>query len=261
MQWTAYATRCPTLSASGSDVITSPSRVWRASRPPPTTRMSTSRSVKMPTSRPSASTISTPACRRVSMRSMASLTVAVSRRQMGSAGPSARIMSSSAWAIASSARASTSAASMSSPSASKSSKSGIACYLTAATVSIPRIPLFHQRGRSPRRYLPIPVAAQHRPKLIARVARVLQHLHEALGGRRERLVSAMHDADRAYEARNAHVHCGQRADGGLLLHGVARKDADAGGDDDRLLDRLDVVELHHDVQAYVVLPERPIDRL
>ncbi len=42
---------------------------------------------------------------------------------------------------------------------------------------------------------------------------------------------------------------------------MTRQDADAGGDDDGLLDRLDVVELHDDVGAGAVLPQRPVDGL
>ena len=53
------ATRSRALSASGLRVITWPSGVLRASRFLPTTRVSTSRSVKMPVSRPPASVINT----------------------------------------------------------------------------------------------------------------------------------------------------------------------------------------------------------
>src|SRR5207249_10243447 len=69
MQCTAYATRSRAVSAWGERVITSLSGVRRASRFLPTTRVSTSRSVKMPVSRPPPSVINTPACRRDSMRS------------------------------------------------------------------------------------------------------------------------------------------------------------------------------------------------
>src|SRR5262249_23830793 len=240
MQWMAYATRSLAARASGLRVMTSPRGVLRASRSRPTTRVSTSRSVKMPTSRPSRLVTSTPAWRWASMVRTASWTVAVSARQIGSAGDSTAMVSfrraSLLW--------------RGSSGGFRRSSSMVAEYSSSNS---PLITSLHQpiltprsgRGNGPGRLL----------------AGVLQELDEPADRRGERLLAPMDEADGPHEIGNAHRHHRERAERGLVLHRVPRQDRDAGRDDDRLLDRLDVVELHDRVDAYVVLAQRAVDRL
>src|SRR3989442_2109586 len=93
-----------------------------------------------------------------------------------------------------------------------------------------------------------------------RAVRLLQELDEPAYGGWELLLATVDDPDRTDEIGNAEGHDGERPDSRLLLHRVPGQDADARGDHDRLLDGLDVVELHHDVRLDVGLAERAVDR-
>src|SRR6266849_2418017 len=93
MRLMAKQMRSSGVRASGSTVITSASRVRPSSRPWRTTRVSRSRSVKIPTSRPAGSTITTPARWLSTIRVTASATEASGGRRIGSLGASSPTLS------------------------------------------------------------------------------------------------------------------------------------------------------------------------
>src|SRR5712691_2820940 len=124
-------------------------------------------------------------------------------------------------------------------------------------------------AEGPRRTNPCYRTAQWRARHIAWLDRsealvafgLLKQLDEPDDRGRQRLLAPMDEADRADEVGQREGHGHERSDPDFLLDGMPRQQADARPDHDRLLDGLDVVEGHRDVELDVALAERAIDGL
>src|SRR5262245_36355618 len=198
MHWMAYATRSLALSASGLRVITSASGVRRASRSRPTTRVRTSRSVKIPTRRPCASVTSTPACRRASIVWTASCTVEVSERQIGSAGDRTAMVSFSSGPLASL-----------SSSVFRRSSSIVAEYSSSNSPLMQPLPLDRNSWLGERQSRSR-AGRDTRRLLVGVFVGVFQKLNEAADRRGQRLLTPVDQADGPHQVGDAHRHDGER---------------------------------------------------
>src|SRR5439155_26837166 len=93
------------------------------------------------------------------------------------------------------------------------------------------------------------------------LGRLAQELDEPAHRRRERRLPPMDDPHGPDQVGNRQRDGAQRPDPDFLLDGVPGQDRHAGRNHNRLLDRLDVVELHDRVDLDVVLAQRAVDRL
>src|SRR6185503_724880 len=91
------------------------------------------------------------------------------------------------------------------------------------------------------------------------VAGLPEDVDEAVDGGGEELALPVDDRDRTDEAADRERNGAQHPDSDLLRHRRPGQDAHAGRDGDRLLDRLDVVELHDDLDADARLTQDPVD--